>query len=302
MGILEALRDPVRLFLPLVRRGLLDWVPDKPYLMLAFRANMGRWPNLKRPETYNEKLQWLKLYDRRPEYSTMVDKCAVKEYVADIIGSEYIIPTLGVWDRFEDIDFDALPERFVLKCTHDSGGLVICRNKAELDIGAAREKINKFLKRKYFRVWREWPYKNVKPRILAEAYMEDGGTQELRDYKFFAFNGEAKLLFVATERQKTGEETKFDFFDMDYTHLNIQNGHPHALIPPEKPEQFQLMRQLTEKLAKGIPQLRVDFYEVNGAVYFGELTLFHWSGMVPFDPPEWDRELGSWIELPKKTV
>ena len=152
--------------------------------------------------------------------------------------SKYIIPTIGVWDNFDDIDFDVLPEQFVLKCTHDSGGLVICRDKKTIDKEAARKTIQRSLKRNYFWHGREWPYKNVKPRIIAEAYMEDSGTHELRDYKFFVFNGEAKVLFVATERNKPGEETKFDFFDMDYQHLDMRNGHPNATTPPKKPEQF----------------------------------------------------------------
>ena len=274
---------------------------DKTYLKLQFRAQMGKWLDLENPQTFNEKLQWLKLYDRRPEYTMMVDKYAVKAYVAQQIGREYIIPTLGVWDRFEDIDFDTLPERFVLKCTHDSGGLVICRDKASLDLQMAREKLEKSLKRNFYFYGREWPYKNVKPRIIAETYMEDSHTGELRDYKFFCFDGEAKTLFVATERQTTGEETKFDFFDMDYQHLPFCNGHPNAHCLPEKPKCFDEMRRLAEKLSKGIPHVRVDFYEVDGKVYFGELTFFHWSGFVPFDPAEWDVTFGSWITLPEKT-
>lgn len=274
---------------------------DKTYLKLQFRAQMGKWLDLENPQTFNEKLQWLKLYDRRPEYTMMVDKYAVKAYVAQQIGREYIIPTLGVWDRFEDIDFDTLPERFVLKCTHDSGGLVICRDKASLDLQMAREKLEKSLKRNFYFHGREWPYKNVKPRIIAETYMEDSHTGELRDYKFLCFDGEAKTLYVATERQTTGEETKFDFFDMDYRHLPFCNGHPNAHCLPEKPKCFDEMRRLAEKLSKGIPHVRVDFYEVDGKVYFGELTFFHMSGFAPFDPAEWDVTFGSWITLPEKT-
>lgn len=236
--------------------------------------------NLKAPETYTEKLQWLKLYDRRPEYVKMVDKYEVKKYVADIIGEEYIIPTLGVWDRFEDIDFDALPDQFVLKCTHDSGGLAICKDKSTFDIAAAKEKIEKSLKENYYWHSREWPYKNVNPRIIAEVYMEDETTQELRDYKFFAFDGTVKALFIASERY-AAEETKFDFFDENFNHLPFTNGHPNAKIMPEKPVTFEKMKQLAAKLSAGIPQVRVDFYEVNGKIYFGELTFAHWGGLMP---------------------
>lgn len=273
-------------------------IPDSLFLKCLYKNNIGKRLDLKNPKTYNEKLQWLKLYDRKPLYTTLVDKHEVKKYIADKIGEEYIIPTLGVWDRFEDIDFASLPDQFVLKCTHDSGGLVICTDKKKLDIEAAKEKINRCLKRNYYWHGREWAYKNVKPRIIAEKYMEDSQTKDLRDYKFFAFDGKAKVLFVATERQAESE-TKFDFFDMDYNHLPFTNGHPNADVLPEKPVAFDEMRTLAEKLSVGIPQVRVDFYYVNGKVYFGEMTFFHWSGSVPFDPEEWDYKMGEMINLSK---
>ena len=272
---------------------------DEEYLCRVFKLKTGKRLNLKDPQTFNEKIQWLKLYDRKPEYTKMVDKYEAKNYVAERIGEQYIIPTLGVWESFDDIDFESLPEQFVLKCTHDSGGLVICRDKKTLDIEEARKKIEWSLKREYYWLWREWPYKNVKPRIIAEKYMEDSKTSELRDYKFFCFNGEVKILFVASERQGEGE-TKFDFFDMDYNHLPIINGHPNATILPQKPVCFEEMKTLAAKLSKGIPHLRVDFYEVDGKVYFGELTFSHWGGLVAFEPEEWDKKLGDWIKLPKK--
>lgn len=274
---------------------------DKKFLKLEYYACMGERLNLENPETYNEKLQWLKLYDRKAEYTTMVDKYSVKEYVADKIGEEYIIPTLGVWDAFDEINFDSLPNQFVLKCTHDSGGLVICKNKSGFDIQKAKEKIEKSLKRDYFYVHREWPYKNVKKRIIAEKYMEDAETSELRDYKFFTFDGKVKALFIATDRQNEVEETKFDFFDEEYNHLDIRNGHPNATRIPQKPQNFELMKELAQKLSEGIPHVRVDFYEVNGKVYFGELTFTHWSGLVAFEPKKWDYTFGSWITLPEKT-
>lgn len=282
-------------------KGFYKWQSDEAFLKKEFRYSMGKALNLENPQTYNEKLQWLKLYDRKTIYNTMVDKYEAKKYVADIIGEEYIIPTLGVWDKFEDIDFDKLPEQFVLKCTHDSGGLSICRDKSKFDKKKAEKKIKRSLKNDFYWSGREWPYKDVKPRIIAEQYMEDTETAELRDYKFFTFNGACKLLFVASERQSKNEETKFDFFDMEYNHLDFRNGHPNAKVWPEKPKCFDEMRALAEKLSKGIPHLRVDFYEVNGKVYFGELTFFHWSGMVPFEPEEWDKTLGDWITLPEKT-
>lgn len=296
----KILRNPKLLFLTLGYRGFFNWMSDKTYLSIAFRARMGKKLNLDNPKSYSEKLQWLKLYNRKPEYTDMVDKYKVKEYVSKIIGDEYIIPTIGVWDKFEDIDFNSLPDQFVLKCTHDSGGLVICKDKKRLDIADARRKINKCLKHNFFYAQREWPYKDVVPRIIAETYMEDAEDHELRDYKFFCFNGKVKALFIATNRGTENEETTFDFFDEEFNHLDFRNGHPNAEKLPHKPKQFELMKELAGKLSEGIPQVRVDFYEVNGKVYFGEMTFFHWSGMTPFEPEKWDEIFGSWIELPDK--
>lgn len=272
--------------------------PDELFLRWKWRLMMGYKLPLDNPITYNEKLQWLKLYNRKPEYTQMVDKFEVKHYVANIIGEEHIIPTIGIWDKVEDINFNELPNQFVLKCTHDSGGIVICRDKRFLDIGAAQRNLRKGLKKNYYYQNREWPYKNVKPRIIAEHYMEDSKTHDLRDYKFFCFDGKVKALFIATERQNEGNETKFDFFDVDFRHLDIKNGHPNAEVPPAKPESFEMMKKMAEKLSENIPHIRVDFYEVNGKPYFGELTFSHWSGMVPFEPARWDKIFGDWITLP----
>lgn len=298
---LQFLIDPDFRFSILASRGVYDAMPDDVFLRKKFKLALKKELDLENPKTFNEKLQWLKLYDRKPEYTRMVDKHEVKKYVAERIGEQYIIPTLGVWDSFDEIDFDALPDQFVLKCTHDSGGLVICRDKSQLDKQKAREKIAKSLKRNYYYYGREWPYKNVKPRIIAESYMEDEETKELRDYKFFAFDGAVKALFIATERANATEETKFDFFDAEFNHLPFTNGHPNATVMPKKPQEFELMKQLASKLSEGIPQVRVDFYEVNGRVYFGEITFSHWGGMVPFEPEEWDYTFGSWITLPEKS-
>ena len=426
---------------------LTRFIPDEPYLKMVYRIRMGKKLNLENPQTFNEKLQWLKLYDRKPIYTTMVDKYEAKKYVAGIIGEEYIIPTLGVWNHFDEIDFDKLPDQFVLKCTHDSGGLVIVRDKSKFDKEAAKKKIEKSLKRNFYWKGREWPYKDVKPRIIAEKYMEDktedqisdykvydfegnpeiiqvdfdrfiehkrnlytkdwdyiegelkypsikdrhdvkpdnlnqmiqaakmlsekitflrtdfylidgklyfgeltlfpesgfenfkpedldreygkciilpgGGVllksdnymlwvhasaaynsdttecSDLKDYKIFTFDGIAKALFVASDRSGD-EETKFDFYDAEFRHLPFTNGHPNAAVPPAKPETFNKMKELSYKLSKDLPHCRVDFYEVNGQTYFGELTFSHWSGLVPFVPDEWDKTFGEWITLPKK--
>ncbi len=274
--------------------------PDKMYLKMKYRLIMGKKLNLKNPQTFNEKLQWLKLYDRKPEYTVMVDKYAVKKYVADKIGEEYIIPTFGVWDNVEDIDFEKLPNQFVLKCTHDSGGLVICKDKANLDIEAAKLKLQKSLKTDFYLMGREWPYKNVPRKIIAEKFMEDSQNEDLRDYKFFCFDGVVKALFVASDRQNPNEETKFDFFDADFNPLKCRNGHPNSINLPKCPKSFAEMKKLASILSMGIPHARVDFYEIDGKVYFGEMTFYHNCGFVAFNPEEWDEKFGSWIKLNEK--
>ncbi len=300
MSISRILKKPVYYGIMAFGRILPDRIwADALYLKMLYRYKFRKPLNLKNPETYSEKLQWLKLYDRRAEYTRMVDKFEAKQYVAERIGEEYIIPTLGVWDRFEDIDFDALPDQFVLKCTHDSGGLVICTDKSKLDIEKARTKINHALRRKYYLNTREWPYKEVKPRIIAEKYMVDESGYELKDYKFFCFDGRVKAMFIATDRS-ADTETCFDFYDRDFNHLPFINGHPNAAREIAKPEGFEEMLRLAEALGKGMPQSRIDFYNINGKIYFGEITFFHWSGLMPFQPEEWDRTFGSWIELPEK--
>ena len=278
--------------------SLYKIIPDKIYLELMFKRRLGKELNLKHPTTFNEKIQWLKLYDRNPIYTTMVDKYEAKDYVSQKIGNEYIIPTYGVWYHFDEIDFNKLPNQFVLKCTHDSGGLVICKDKSQLDIHNAKSKIERCLKRNYYWGGREWPYKNVKPRIIAEEYLEDSITKELMDYKFFSFNGVCKAMFVASNRQTLGEDVKFDFYDMNFNHLNLKHGHEWSSKTIVKPKSFDIMKKLAETLSIGIPQVRVDFYEVDGRVFFGELTFSHHCGFVPFVPEEWDYIFGSWIELP----
>lgn len=297
--ILRLITDSDFRFVALANKGLKGKTPADKFLKKVYRFYMGRELNLENPEFYTEKLQWLKLYDHRPEYTTMVDKYAVKQYVSERIGEEYVIPMLGVWDRVEDIDFDSLPDKFVLKPTHDSGGLVICTDKSKLDIEATKAKLEHFLGRRYYEHNREWPYKNVKPRIIAEEYMEDSTYKELRDYKFFTFGGVPKVLYIAQGRGR-GEPTVADFFDMDYNHLPFTIDHDTAKIPPEKPQNFELMKKLAATLSEGTPQLRVDFYEVDGKVYFGEMTFFHCSGFERFHPDEWDKKFGDWVTLPKK--
>ena len=275
----------------------LRFIPDKAYIQIYYFSHFKHFANLRNPKTYNEKLNWLKLHDHNPIYTTMVDKYEAKKYVADIIGDEYIIPTLGVWNHFDEIDFDALPNQFVLKCTHDSEGLVIVKDKNKLDKKLAREKIEAALKLNFYYIGREWPYKNVKPRIIAEQYMEDHVDGELRDYKFFCFDGEPKAMFIASDRSK--DATKFDYYDLDFNHLDLKQHYPNAGTV-RKPVTFDKMIELSKVLSKGLPHVRVDFYEVNGHLYFGEMTFYHFSGFMPFQPAKWDDIFGEWLKLPQR--
>lgn len=274
--------------------------PDEIFLKIVFYLRMGYKLNLNNPRSYSEKLQWLKLHNRHPEYTQMVDKVAAKEYVASIIGNEYIIPTIAVYDSVEDIIWEDLPAQFVLKCSHDSGGIVICKDKEKLDIEKAKKKLARGLKQSYYHVNREYPYKDVPRKIICEEYREDESGYELKDYKWFCFDGKPQALFIASDRGSQTEETKFDFFDMDFNHLPFRNGHPNSSHEIKKPIGFEKMKELAAKLSQGIPQVRIDFYDINGHIYFGEITFFHWSGMMPFEPKEWDYTFGEWINLPKE--
>lgn len=275
-------------------------IPDKPYLKLLFRLKMGYKLDLSNPRTFNEKLQWLKLYDRKPEYTVMVDKYAVKQHIADLIGDEYIIPTLGVWDKFDDIDFDRLPERFVLKTTNGGGstGVIICKDKSQFDKTEARKRLTQSLRTSIYTRLREWPYKNVKPRIIAEQYMEDE-SGELRDYKFHCFDGKAENVMVCCDRN-TGD-TKFYFFSQEWNLLPINKRgkatDKNFKLP--KPECMDEMFEIAGKLSEGMPFLRVDLYSINGRPYFGETTFFPQSGLDPNLLPETDLQFGDKIKLEK---
>lgn len=274
------------------------YVPDSLYLRRQYKKIMGKPLNLKNPHTFNEKLQWLKIHDRNPLYTTMVDKYAVKKYVADMIGEEYIIPTLGVWDKFDDINFDELPYQFVLKCTHDSGGLVICKDKSKLDMEKAKEKIEKSLKTNYYLLGREWPYKNVQRRIIAEKYMVDYSGNDLSDYKVHCFNGVPKVILVCSERFSDAGLHE-DFYDVNWKRLEVKRpDHPSSDIEQPEPKELQKMLLLSEQLSRKYPFMRTDFYEVNGRLYFGEITFYPASGFDRFEPEEWDYKFGEWLSLP----
>ncbi len=295
--IKEILANPLQIFFTLGHRGLLNWMSDERYLKIGYRIRRKKKLNFDNPQTFNEKLQWLKIHDRKPEYTMMVDKYEVKKYVAEKIGEEYIIPTLGVWDRFDDIDFDSLPNQFVLKCTHDSGGLVICKDKSRLDIKAARKKINASMKRSFYLSGREWPYKNVKPRIIAEKYMQDATEINLPVYKFFCFDGQPKII-QSIKNDKMPNES-IDYFDTDWNLLNIKQSFPNSEIPLPKPENLSELVAFAGLLAKDkVGFLRVDLYVINRKIYFSEYTFYSDCGFERFYPDEWDRKLGDWIKLP----
>ena len=298
MNIINFIKNPSDIIIVFAEKNILR-ISDKRFLKILYKNKMGKKLNLKNPNTFNEKLQWLKLYDRNPDYTKMVDKYEVKKYVAKTIGEEYIIPTLGIYNDFDEINFEKLPNQFVIKCTHDSGGNIICKDKTKLDFKNARKKIGKCLKRNYYNAGREWPYKNVKPRIIIEKYMQDGIQDELMDYKFMCFNGKVKCSFVCSERyEKDG--LKVDFYDLNWNKMPFQRHYPNSNKDIPKPKNYELMIQLAEKLSKEIPFVTVDFYEINGKVYFGELTFFPGSGFEEFTPEKYDKILGDMLELPKE--
>lgn len=298
MNIINFIKNPRDIIIILAEKNILK-ISDKRLLKILYKNRIGKKLDFKNPNTFNEKLQWLKLYDRNPDYTKMVDKYEAKKYISNLIGEEYIIPTLGVYNNFDEIDFDKLPNEFVMKCTHDSGGNIICKDKTKLDFKVVREKIERCLKRNYYNVGREWPYKNVKPRIIVEKYMEDKAQEELKDYKFMSFNGKVKCSFVCSDRY--GEDgLKVDFYDLEWNKMPFQRHYPNSKENIQKPKNYELMIQLAEKLSNGIPFVRVDFYEINGKVYFGELTFFPGSGFEEFTPEKYDRILGDMLELPKK--
>lgn len=287
------------------KKGKYDFLDDEEYLKRKYKAIVGHKLDLVNPKAFSEKMQWLKLYDRKPEYTRMVDKYEVKKFVSEILGEEYIIPTIGVYNKFDDIDFNALPNKFVIKCTHDSGGLIICRNKTKFDIQKAKKKIESCMSRCYFYQGREWPYKDVKPRIIIEQYVENEDNSinsqptGLTDYKFFCFNKKAKMLYVSNgmENHSTAQ---MSFFDMHKNKLPFYRNDYAQMTSHNFPNNFDEMGNVAERLAKKIesPFVRIDLYSIAGQIKFSEITFTPCSGWIPFEPSEWDYKLGEWLELP----
>ena len=298
--VIRAIMHPSHLALFLLHKTARLW-PDKLFLEIKFRLMMGQKLDLNTPKTFNEKLQWLKLYNRRSEYTTMVDKYAVKQYVSDKIGEQYIIPTLGVWNSVDDIDWDILPKQFVLKTTHGGGGggVVICKDKTTFDKESVKIRLQKSLDCDIYLNFREWPYKDVPKRIIAEQYMTDESTVELKDYKFFCFNGSVRCFKVDFDRFISH---KANYYSREAELLPFGEVccMPDFTRIFEKPKNFDKMIEIVESLAKGIPFVRIDLYNSNGNIYFGEITFFPAGGMGKFAPDEWDEKLGELLILSNK--
>ena len=276
----------------------LSFLPDKLYLQIFYFSTTGKFINFKHPRGFNEKIQWLKVNDRRPEYTRLVDKLAVRDHIKEVLGEEYLFPLLGTWESFDDIDFDTLPEQFVLKCNHDSGSTKVTKNKSALtqaDLEEMKAFYSKRLKRDFYYAGREYPYKGIKPCIIAEQLMVNGESPEssIDDYKFYCFNGEPRMMLMVTDRET---DCRFDFFDMDFNHLDVKRHHPNSDKEIQKPKMFDEMKEIATKFAKGKKFVRIDLYELNGRIYFGEYTFFPGGGFQLFHPAEWERKLGDWLD------
>lgn len=279
-------------------KGLFNWLQDKPYLKLVYRSETGKKLNLDNPQTFNEKLQWLKLYDRKLEYSKYVDKYSVRSYISKTIGEEYLIPLIAIYNNVEEIDWHSLPNKFVLKCTHGSGSNIICIDKSKLDIGDAKKKLRKWMKKSWYWFGREWPYKNVKPRIVCEKFISDKDITP-DDYKVLCFNGKAKLIEVHIDRFGAHKQ---DFYDINWKKTSISQGGTVSNFIYEKPKQLKDMIQLSEKIASNMYHVRIDWFVVHDKLYFGEITFYDGAGFDPFDNKDDDYLLGSWINLPTEKI
>jgi hypothetical protein len=297
-NILVNNKNPRKIIKALGRKQYLNWLPDKEYLKLVFWASTGKKLNLEDPLTFNEKLQWIKLYDRKTEYIQYADKYAVQSYIKETIGEEYLIPLIAVYDHVEDIDWESLPERFVIKCTHASGANIICTDKKSLDIQDAKNKLKKWLKRSWFWFGREWPYKSIKPRMICQPYLSDSNSVP-NDYKVMCFNGKAKMIQVHTGRYV---DHKVDFFDLQWNRVNISSrgSITDSELVHIKPQKLEEMIRLSEIIAANTTHARIDWFVVAERLYFGEITLFETSGFLPFENEKDDILFGSWIKLPSK--
>lgn len=281
----------------LAQKGFFDSWTDERYLRLTYRLMIGKKLNLNNPQTFNEKLQWLKIHDRNYQYTNLVDKIEAKKIVGKVIGEEYIIPTLEICDSFDEIDWEKLPNRFIIKCNHNSGGVIVVNDKKDLDKDSLRTHFNKLLKKNYYYNGREYPYKNIKPKIMIEENIQNANTKkQIDDYKLMCFNGKVKCSFVCSNRDSK-EGLCVNFYDEDWNPMPFERHYPKNKREFPKPKEYNKMVELAEKLSKNIPFVRVDFYVVNDKIYFGELTFYPGSGMEEFTPDEWDYILGTWLDI-----
>lgn len=294
---LHLIKTPKELLGWIMFRTCPNWMSDRFHLEMNYLFTKREHLDLDNPKTFNEKLQWLKIYDRNPMYTVLVDKYLVKDWVKEKIGKEYVIPTLAKYNQADEINLDELPEQFVLKCNHDSGSVIICKDKSKFDLGAAKKKLTKCLGTDTSSFFCEWAYRNVPRCIIVEPFMKEDGQDDLMDYKFFCFGGVPRIMYMSRDH---AEHATTDFFDMDFNHLPIRMQAPPSKELPEKPEQFEKLKELASALSQGIPQVRVDFYVINGQIYFGEMTFYHCGGMVTVQPPEWNLKMGDMIVLPEK--
>lgn len=294
---------PLHSIAGLIRKLWFLFPNDKGYLKIVYFFEMGRKLNLKHPTKFTEKLQWLKLYERKDEYTQMVDKISAKEYVSGIIGLQHIIPTLGVWDKFEEIDFSLLPKEFVLKTNHGGGSssVVICRDKNTFDYDAAKKKLERGLKKNPYNKYREWPYRNITPKIFAETFITNNKEQkkDIIDYKWYCFNGNP--MFCQVIQDRSTNET-IDFFDSKWNHLPFVGLNPvarNSIVEPNIPEHLGEMLKIAQMLSNTIPFCRIDLYDINNTVYFGEITFYPASGFGRFTPGTYDEILGRLLQLPE---
>lgn len=291
--IIKSIKNPRLVLDYIVRQQWSHKMSDKAYIALRYWCIFGKKINLNEPTSFNEKLNWMKLYNRNPQYTMMADKYSVKQFVAERIGGRYVVDNYIVAEKWEDIDFSTLPNQFVIKGTHDSGGAIVCRDKQSFDFKAAKEKINRNLKGNWFWFYREWPYKNIKPQIIVDRLLDDHTGKELRDYKWWCFNGKPTFMYLTIK----GDNVYENFYDMDFQPVAVDHGFPRHQPEFEKPSQFELMKELAAKLSADIPFVRVDFFQVEEQVFFGEFTFYDWGGMRPFNG-EWDNKLGQLLTLP----
>lgn len=296
----EYIRHPSRFVNHLLKRKLARLLPNTLFLSLKYRMSNGKKCNLKEPHTYNEKLQWQKMNDHNPLYPRIVDKHEVRSHVSSLIGESYLVPLVGVYDDPSAITLDTLPEKFVIKPTHTSGDVLFCYDKNIFDWENAHKVMSQWMNSNYYWYDREWPYKEIKPRIIIEHLIKTEDGNPPKDYKIFCFAGEPKMAFVASDRP---DDTKFDFFDIAWNRLNLKQHYPNSTYEIPKPKQWDTMLVLAKTLSAGLPQVRVDLYvDADEQILFGELTLFHFSGFEPFEPDSYDELLGSWVSLPKGRV